>query len=255
MTDFPFKASSLTMAIILAAAMAGGCSSPPVSPEKTPPSSSAATPRPLVEKVLTAEEQRQLTPDAIIASFKEGNQRFAKGDLTIRDHTALVRRAAAGQFPKAVILSCLDSRIPVEDVFDKGIGDIFVARVAGNIVNEDILGSMEFGCKVAGAKVIMVLGHKHCGAVKGAIDDVRLGNITALLSKIRPAVQGLAFDGEKNSKNSGYVDAVAKANVRLAKQQTRERSAILKEMEAKGELKIIGAFYDLDTGQVVFDVN
>jgi carbonic anhydrase len=207
----------------------------------------------LVERVLTAEEQKQLTPDAIIASFKAGNERFINNDLTLRDHSAQVRQAALGQFPKAVVLSCLDSRIPVEEVLDRGIGDIFVARVAGNIVNEDILGSMEFGCSVAGAKVIMVLGHSHCGAVKSAIDNVKVGNITALLSNIRPAVDGMSnFDGEKSSKNKSYVDAVAQKNVHLTTQNIRNRSEILKGMETKGELKIIGAYYDLETGRISF---
>jgi len=241
------------MTVVLAAAILCGCGTPPNQSETKPVAEATATPRPLKEKVLTAEEQRLLTPDAIIASLKEGNQRFAAGDVTVRDHTALVRQAAAGQFPKAVILSCLDSRIPVEDVFDKGIGDVFVARVAGNIVNEDILGSMEFGCKVAGAKVIMVLGHKHCGAVKGAIDDVKLGNLTALLARIKPAVRAMPkFEGEASSKNPDYVDAVAQTNVRLTKQEIRDRSPILKEMEAKGELKVVGAYYDLDSGRVQF---
>ena len=134
--------------------------------------------KPLVQEVLTQEQRDALTPDEVIKSLKEGNERFVNNDLTARDHSAQVRKSATGQFPKAVVLSCLDSRVPVEDVFDGGIGDIFVGRVAGNFVNEDLLGSMEFGCKVAGAKVILVLGHEHCGAVKSAIDDVKLGNIT-----------------------------------------------------------------------------
>lgn len=241
-----------SLALILAAALACGCNAPQPQPERITPSPSA-TPRPLVEKVLTAEEQRALTPDAIIASLKEGNERFTKGDLTIRDHTALVRHAAAGQFPKAVVLTCLDSRMNVEDIFDKGIGDMFVGRVAGNIVNEDLLGSTEFGCKIAGAKLIMVLGHSSCGAVKGAIDNVQLGNLTALLARIRPAVQATStFSGEKSSKNVAYVDAVAQSNVRLTKEEIRKRSPILKEMESQGELKIVGAYYDLDTGRVSF---
>ena len=127
---------------------------------------------PLKEKVLTAEQQKALTPDLIIQSLKEGNKRYMNNDLTLRDHSALVRDAVEGQYPKAVILSCVDSRIPVEDVFDKGIGDLFVGRVAGNFVNEDLLGSMEFGCKVSGAKLILVLGHESCGAIKSAIDNV-----------------------------------------------------------------------------------
>jgi carbonic anhydrase len=145
--------------------------------------------------VLTAEQQAALTPELVLEQLLAGNGRFVADDLTQRNHSQRVREAYAGQFPKAVILSCLDSRIPVEDVFDLGIGDLFVARVAGNFVNEDILGSMEFGCHVAGAKLIMVIGHTHCGAVQAAIDDVQLGNITPMLAKIRPAIeQGLSTE-------------------------------------------------------------
>ena len=157
---------------------------------------------PLVEKVTTAEEQRALSPDTILQRLKEGNKRFAQNNITARDHSKMVRATAGGQYPKSVVLSCLDSRIPVEDVFDKGIGDMFVARNAGNIVNEDVLGSMEFACKVSGAKLILVLGHSNCGAIKSAIDDVQMGNITAMLAKIKPAVKMSAnFNGEKTSKN------------------------------------------------------
>jgi carbonic anhydrase len=207
--------------------------------------------QPLVEKVLTAEEQARLTPDEIIEAFKAGNERFTRNDLTLRDHSAQVRRAATGQFPKAVVLSCLDSRIPVEEVLDRGIGDIFVARVAGNIVNQDILGSMEFGCKVAGAKVILVMGHKGCGAVQATIDNNQLGNISALVAKIMPAVERLRdFDGEQSSRNESFVDAVSKMNVRLTLDNIRQGSPILKEMEDNGELKIVGAYYDIETGKI-----
>lgn len=209
---------------------------------------------PLVETVLTAEQQAQLTPDSVIASLKEGNHRFVNNELTARDHTEQIRRATHGQFPKAVILSCLDSRIPVEDVFDKGIGDVFVGRVAGNFVNEDMLGSMEFGCKVAGSKVILVLGHEHCGAVKAAVDNVQLGNITAMLTKIRPVVEKLEKDykGEISSKNEEFVHMVCEGNVRKTIADIRANSPILKEMEDGGEIKIIGGVYDMDTGEVEF---
>ncbi|GAB4163720.1 MAG: carbonic anhydrase family protein [Winogradskyella sp.] len=210
--------------------------------------------KPLVEKVLTAEEQSKLTPDSVINSLKEGNDRFVSNDLTARDHTVQIRKSTNGQYPKAVILSCLDSRIPVEDVFDKGIGDLFVARVAGNFVNEDILGSMEFGCKVAGSKVILVLGHEHCGAVKAAIDDVKLGNITAMLTKIRPVVEKLSadYDGDKTSSNEKFVHMVCEHNIIKTINDIREKSPILKEMEEDGEIKIIGGVYDMDTGKVDF---
>lgn len=208
---------------------------------------------PLVTRVLTAEEQAALTPEKILAAFKAGNQRFMRNEITARDHSAQVRNSTMGQFPKAVILSCLDSRVPVEDVFDMGIGDIFVGRVAGNFVNEDLLGSMEFGCKVAGAKVILVLGHEHCGAVKAAIDDVELGNITAMLSKIKPAVELVSdFQGEKTSKNDAFVHKVCESNVKNTINQIRINSPILKEMEDNGEIKIVGAVYDLDDGEVTF---
>ena len=208
---------------------------------------------PLVYKVLTAEEQAALTPEKILAALKAGNKRFMNNEITARDHSALVRNSTKGQFPKAVILSCLDSRVPVEDVFDRGIGDIFVGRVAGNFVNEDLLGSMEFGCKVAGAKLILVMGHEHCGAVKAAIDDVELGNITAMLSKIKPAVELVSdFEGEKTSKNEAFVHAVCESNVSNTMNQIRINSPILKEMEENGEIIIVGAVYDLDDGEVAF---
>lgn len=209
--------------------------------------------RPLVEKVLTAEEQAQLTPGDVIKNLQAGNERFINNDLTARDHTEQVRKSTYGQFPKAVVLSCLDSRIPVEDVFDKGIGDIFVARVAGNFVNEDILGSMEFGCKVAGAKAILVMGHERCGAIKAAIDRVEMGNITQMLTKIEPAVeQSQDFLGEKTSKNMEFVSYVAQNNVRNTIKVIKEQSEVLKEMEEKGEIKIVGAVYNMDSGKVTF---
>ena len=208
---------------------------------------------PLVEKILTAEEQAQLTPDEVIQSLKEGNQRFINNDLTARNHTEQVRKSTHGQFPKAVVLSCLDSRIPVEDVFDKGIGDIFVARVAGNFVNEDILGSMEFGCKVAGSKIIMIMGHESCGAVKAAIDKVELGNITSMLTKINPAVEkSQNFEGDKTSKNGEFVSYVSENNVKLNMETIRRESPILREMEENNEIKIIGSIYDMDSGLVTF---
>lgn len=207
----------------------------------------------LVEKVLTKEEQARLTPDAVIALLAEGNDRFVNGDLTYRNHTEQIRRAVAGQYPKAVVLSCLDSRIPVEDVFDRGIGDLFVARVAGNVINVDILGSMEFACKVSGAKLIVVMGHEHCGAVMGAIDGVELGHITALLEKIRPAtLKSDGFNGDRTSSNADYVRFVAEQNVRLGVERVRAESTILSEMERAGEIKIVGAMYAMTTGKVTF---
>ena len=208
---------------------------------------------PLKEKVLTAEEQKALTPDYVIQSLKDGNKRYMKNDLTLRDHSALVRDASQGQYPKAVVISCLDSRVPVGDIFDKGIGDLFVGRVAGNFVNEDLLGSAEYGCKVSGAKLVLVLGHESCGAIKSAIDDVKMGNITAMLAKIKPAIaKSQDFKGEKKSKNPEFVEYVAKNNVLQTIETIRAQSPILKEMEDKGEIKIIGGYYDLHTGEVIF---
>jgi carbonic anhydrase len=208
---------------------------------------------PLIERVLSADEQKKLTPLDVLNSLKEGNKRFAAGSLTLRDHSKQIRAAVNGQYPKAIILSCIDSRVPVEDVFDKGIGDLFVARVAGNIVNEDILGSMEFSCKVAGAKVVLVIGHEYCGAIKGAIDNVKLGNLTTLLSKITPAVQACNhYTGEKSTKNPEFVDLVIKENVKLTVENIRKQSAVLLEMEQKGEIKIVGSYYDMDNGEVTF---
>ena len=207
----------------------------------------------IMEKVMTAEDQAKLTPDGVIASLKEGNQRFTQNKLTPRNYAEQVRKSGDGQYPKAVILSCLDSRIPVELVFDEGIGDAFVARIAGNFVNTDILGSMEYGCKVSGAKVILVLGHEHCGAIKSAIDGVKLGNITAMLEKIKPAIKkSSAYTGDKSSKNYEYVDLVCRNNVLHTIDEIKAKSPILKEMADHGKIKIVGAIYELGTGEVKF---
>ncbi|MGB1040154.1 MAG: carbonic anhydrase family protein [Flavobacteriales bacterium] len=206
----------------------------------------------LVQEVLTKEQQDALTADAVITSFKEGNERFINNDLTARDHSAQVRNSTMSQYPKAIVLSCVDSRVPVEDVFDRGIGDIFVARVAGNFVNEDILGSMEFACKVSGSKLVLVMGHEHCGAVKAAVDDVKLGNITPMLSKIRPAVTSLEYEGDRTSKNAEFVHMACESNVKNTINEIRKQSPILKEMEDNGEIKVVGAVYDMDSGKVDF---
>jgi carbonic anhydrase len=203
--------------------------------------------------VLTKEQRDKLTPEQILQQFKDGNERFRTNHSTARDHSEQIRLAAVGQYPKAVVLSCVDSRVPVEDVFDQGLGNVFVARVAGNFANEDILGSMEFACKVAGAKLILVMGHQHCGAIKGAIDDVKLGNLTSLLSKIKPAVEMCQnYKGEKTSHNEAFVKTVAETNVRNTINTIRSKSPILKEMEEKGEIKIVGAFYTLTKGELIF---
>ncbi len=243
------KNNLLTLSLLSISALMFSCNEP----NKPEQEKNSATNNELqmqpVSHVMTKEEQQRLTPDEVLQQFIEGNKRFQAGNTTVRDHREQVRKSAPGQYPKAVVLSCLDSRVPVEDVFDQGLGDVFVGRVAGNFVNEDLLGSMEFACKVAGAKLILIMGHQHCGAVKGAIDDVKLGNITAMLSKIKPAVtMSQDFSGEKTSKNDGFVKHVSKNNVLYAIQQIREKSPILKEIEDNGEIKIVGAFYTLTDG-------
>jgi carbonic anhydrase len=203
--------------------------------------------------VMTKELQQAKTPEQVLEVLKTGNGKFVKGDLTFTDYPKQIMQTSQGQFPTAVVLSCLDSRVPVEKVFDLGVGDVFVARVAGNIINPDILASMEYGCKVVGSKIIVVLGHTECGAVKAAIDNVELGNITELLAKIKPAVDSSSsFEGEKTSKDKGYVNKVTDENVELAIVNIRKNSPILKEMEEKGEIDIVGGLYDVNTGAVTF---
>lgn len=202
--------------------------------------------------MLTEEEQRKLTPEKVVQLLSDENRRFIENDLTARDHSAAVRRASKGQSPKAIILSCVDSRIPVEDVFDRGIGDIFVARVAGNFVNQDILGSMEFACKVSGAKLVLVLGHERCGAIQAAIDNVQLGNISGMLANNRPTVERINYAGPRTSANEEFVHLVAEANVRDTMEAIRRKSPILQEMEKQDEIKVVGALYDMDSGEVVF---
>eukprot|EP01132_Coremiostelium_polycephalum_P015033 gene15033-18203_t len=202
-------------------------------------------------KLLTAQQQAAMAPETVLEILKKGNQQFLESILTVRNNSERIRLASLGQYPLAVVLSCLDSRVPVEDVFHLGMGDIFVARVAGNVVNEDILGSLEYACKVSGSKVIVVLGHEHCGAIKSAIDDVKLGNITSLLTKIKPAVLSSEnFPGEKTSSNAKYVHHVCEQNVKLSVARIRENSPILKEMEDQGGILIVGAVYDMSTGKV-----
>ena len=201
---------------------------------------------------LTKEERDAMTPDQVLSELKKGNERFRSGKMAPRNYLAEKRSSAAGQYPAAVILGCLDSRVPAEIVFDTGIGDSFIGRVAGNVVNDDMLGSMEFGCAASGAKLILVLGHTACGAVKGAIDDVVLGNLTGLLARIKPAVAATKFDGDKSSKNPAYVDAVARTNVTLTIAEIRRRSPILESLEHKGSIKIAGAMYTLSNGMVDF---
>jgi len=201
---------------------------------------------------LTKEQRDGMTPSQVIDELKKGNERFRAGLMAPRNYLAEKRSSAEGQYPAAVVLGCLDSRVPVEIVFDVGIGDTFTGRVAGNVVDDAMLGSMEFGCAASGAKVVLVLGHTACGAVKGAIDNVVLGNLTGLLARIKPAIQATNFDGEKSSKNASYVDAVARANVVVCLAEIRRRSPILEDLEKKGSIKIAGAMYNLANGMVEF---
>ena len=201
---------------------------------------------------LTQAQRDKLTPDGIIARMKEGNQRFRLGKESPHDYLAQQKASAKGQYPAAVILSCIDSRAPAETIMDLGIGDTFNARVAGNIANDDIVGSMEFACKVAGAKVVLVMGHTACGAIKGAIDNVQLGKLTGLLAKIRPAVSATEYQGERSANNYGFVDAVARKNVELTMGDIRRRSSVLADLESSRAIKIVGAMYDLESGLVDF---
>ena len=206
-------------------------------------------------KAHTKASQASITPSGAVELLKEGNQRFVQNQKAERDLLEQVKDTSTGQYPFATILSCIDSRVSAELIFDQGVGDIFSARVAGNIVNEDVLGSMEFACKLAGTKVVVVLGHTACGAVKGACDNARLGNLTALVSKIRPAVLTVKEPEDpesRTSKNASFVDAVAETNVHMTIDNIRKQSPVLKEMEEIGEISIVGAMYDIATGKVHF---
>lgn len=209
---------------------------------------------PLVTAQMTREQQAASTPDRALNFLMKGNKRFVAGQAAA-SQDILARRSAAtqGQYPKAVILSCLDSRVPVESVFDAGIGDLFVGRVAGNIEDKDQLGSMEFATKLAGAKLVMVLGHTSCGAVRGACDNARLGHLTGILKKIRPAVDAVkkvVAEKDATSANSAFVDKVASENVRRTVRAIRMRSPILADLEESGQIKIVGAMFDLSSGKV-----
>jgi carbonic anhydrase len=194
----------------------------------------------------------KLSPDDVLALMKKGNKRFSSGRRIDHNYLAQQRASAAGQYPVAVLLSCIDSRAPAETIMDLRIGDIFNSRIAGNVENPDILGSMEFACKVAGAKVVLVMGHTACGAIKGAIDNAELGNLTGLLAKIKPAVEATGYTGERTSKNYAFVDAVARKNVELTMANIRKGSPVLADMESSGKIKIAGAMYNLRIGVIDF---
>jgi len=200
-------------------------------------------------RLQTAESQAALTPASALEKLKKGNARFVEKNMRSRDWMAKVSATAGGQYPFAVILACMDSRAPIEIIFDQGIGDVFGIRIAGNVVNEDVLGSMEYATKVVGSKLIVVLGHTSCGAVKGAIDDAKLGNLTELLAKIRPAVSA---SGPGSAKDDAYVNKVAEANVSQAMKEIREKSPTIKAQLDAGAVNLVGAIYDVSTGKVTF---
>jgi carbonic anhydrase len=204
---------------------------------------------------LTAEAQSKITPETAVQLLKKGNLRFLEGIRQKREFATQIAETASGQYPFACILGCIDSRVPIRLIFDQGIGDVFGATVAGNIVNEDILGSLEFGCKIAGAKLVVVLGHTSCGAVKGACDKAELGNLTSLLAKINPAIQNVkepTDPTQRTSQNSSFVDAVALENIKLTVQNIKTYSNVLRDMEERGAIKIIGAIYNVKNGEVSF---
>lgn len=201
---------------------------------------------------LTKEQRDKMTPDEIIKNFKEGNLRFREGKMLQHDYVAQKRDSKTGQYPAAVILSCIDSRAPAEIIFDSGIAEVFNTRIAGNIQNDDILGSMEFACAVAGAKVVLVMGHTSCGAVRGAIDNAELGNLTGLLEKIKPAIAETNYSGERSGSNDDFVDAVAKTNVQMTIDDIRKNSPVLKKLEDDNKIKIVGSMYHLHNGVVDF---
>jgi carbonic anhydrase len=209
----------------------------------------AAKPAARTPVVQTKESQSAMTPARALDKLKAGNARFRTGTSVERNLPAKVKATAAGQYPFAVVLSCMDSRVPAEMVFDQTIGSLFSIRVAGNVVNADNLGSLEYAAKVIGTKLIVVLGHTSCGAIKGAVDNVKLGNLTELLAKIQPAV---AASGPGTSKDHAYVDKVGEQNVRLALKEIREKSPVIKEMLDSGAVGMVGAMYDLETGAVTF---
>jgi len=204
-------------------------------------------------KTLTKEMQSAITPALALEILKDGNKRFVSNLKVNRNLLQQANETSDGQHPFAVILSCIDSRTSAELIFDQGLGDVFSVRIAGNIVNEDILGSMEFGCKVAGAKIIVVLGHTKCGAIKGACDNVALGNLTSLISKIKPAVeQEMTTTENRNSSNSSFVENVAELNVSLSVKNILLKSPIIAEMVKNGDIGIVGGIHDITTGEVKF---
>jgi carbonic anhydrase len=209
-----------------------------------------ATPSGATAASLSEAQRNAMTPDQVVQKMLDGNARFLSGARKERDFLAEMRSSSTGQFPAAIVLSCVDSRAPVEVICDLGIGDTFNARVAGNAVNDDILGSMEFACAAAGAKAVVLMGHTACGAIKGAIDNVVLGNLTLLLARFKSAIDATAYSGDRTSKNAAFVDTVARTHVQQSVKLVRERSPVLAGLEAKGSIKIVASMYDLASGKV-----
>jgi len=224
------------------------------SAQQPAPTKAPAKPQVAAAIAQTKETQAALTPQMALQMLKDGNDRFVSGTMKKRDLTKQVKATGSGQFPFAAVVSCLDSRAAPELVLDQGIGDVFAARVAGNFVNDDIIGSLEYGAGVAGAKLIVVLGHSDCGAVKGACDNVKVGDLlVGTLANLKPAIDAVPNDGSpRNSKNYAFVQRVADMNVRLAVKRIRDKSSLLRAMADKGEIKIVGAMLDVKTGKVTF---
>jgi len=229
------------------------CALVPINLAQSQPAHTTTASAAHVPQTQTREIQTKTTPAMALQELKDGNVRYTSGKMFKRDLRTQAAAVAEGQFPFATVLCCIDSRTTPELVFDQGFGDIFVARVAGNVVDDDVLGSLEYACEEAGSKVVVVLGHTGCGAVKGACDDIRMGNLTMLVARIRPAVDSIPNNGsDRSSKNHEFVDKVSAANVQNSVEQIRERSTILREMADKGEIKIVGAMLDLHTGVITY---
>jgi len=241
------KKSILVLALPIVAIVAVGCSQPAPVVEAPP------EPEPIRE-VVTAEAQKAMSPDQVLADLKEGNQRFFEGRTLDRDYMAQAEATASGQYPKAVILGCVDSRVPPEIIFDQGIGDVFVGRVAGNVEDVNLVGSLEFATKVAGSKVIVILGHTSCGAIKGAADGVELGNLTELLNDFDAPIARAdeATEGEANSKNTEFLNLAIEENVRETIANILDQSPIITEMIDNGEIALVGGVYDLISGRVTW---
>lgn len=246
-----FRHQLMLTIFITTLCLATGCQSP--KPAEQPAAHEGSGDAAMHRPVPTKESQQAMSPQDALADLKAGNARFVAGQSQVHDLPAKVRATASGQYPFAVILSCLDSRMSVEMIFDQSIGEVFNARVAGNVLNDDILGSLEFACKASGAKLIVVLGHSSCGAIKGAVDDVKLGSLTGLLNRIKPAIAQVPDEVQpRTSKNDEFVQKVAEANVRLVVHQIREQSPILREMLEQGQIGLVAGMYDLSTGKVDF---